>query len=465
MANWDKTEFLQIRAYSEHPEVKKAASLLVEEYFADAIRRRDESLLMRDAKKLIASLWLHPSDMFRFTTKTEYFTEKKRKQVWLTSRVLKLFNLMRKIGWVNDAIPAIPPYASTKGDGKGMAAIYARSITFTRLLRRLKVKDLDVNPDLPRIQVTVEPDDVPELKDEMVLGIDPSTVKLDKYTQWVVDTLEAQWALLKQFEFKNAAGSHLPWTDLYYHQSTRGKMRRGGRLYAHICTYPKKERLGITIGGEPVGSLDLSQIHPTLLLAMEGLQSEAAVMGKDAPEDAYSMPAYKEFTRSHNKILINILFNSKSEEAAAKAFLNTHCWYDEITNELKFKTYKGRSKAKRLGKPVFSPNKKTEAVRYIDTYKQTHPVFTDVICSNLAGDLQSLDANIAVKVIDLMTQGGFPVLTVHDEFIVRRNDRKFLEVTVSLVAKQVLERVYAGVWAEVKAKWETSTGKRAISLR
>jgi len=464
MANWDKTEFLQIRAYSEHPEVKKAASLLVEEYFADAIRRRDESLLMRDAKKLIASLWLHPSDMFRFTTRTEYFTEKERKQVWLTSRVLKLFNLMRKIGWVNDAIPAIPPYASTKGDGKGMAAIYARSITFTRLLRRLKVKDLDVNPDLPRIQVTVEPDDVPELKDEMVLGIDPSTVKLDKYTQWVVDTLEAQWALLKQFEFKNAAGSHLPWTDLYYHQSTRGKMRRGGRLYAHICTYPKKERLGITIGGEPVGSLDLSQIHPTLLLAMEGLQSEAEVMGKDAPEDAYSMPAYKEFTRSHNKILINILFNSKSEEAAAKAFLNTHCWYDEITNELKFKTYKGRSRAKRLGKPVFSPNKKTEAVRYIETYKQTHPVFTDVICSNLAGDLQSLDANIAVKVIDLMTQGGFPVLTVHDEFIVRCNDRKFLEITVSLVAKQVLERVYAGVWAAVKAKWETSTSKRTISL-
>lgn len=117
-----------------------------------------------------------------------------------------------------------------------------------------------------------------------------------------------------------------------------------------------------------------------------------------------------------------------------------------------------------VGQPVFSPNKKTEAVRYIEAYKKTHPVFTDVICSNLAGDLQSLDANIAVKVIDLMTQGGFPVLTVHDEFIVRRNDRKFLEVTVSLVAKQVLERVYAGVWAEVKAKWETSTGKCAISL-
>lgn len=464
MSTWNDVEFLQIRAYSEHPEVKRAASLLVEAYFADAIRRKDESLLMRDAKKLIASLWLHPSDMFRFTTKTEYFTEKHRKQVWLTPRVLKLFKLMRDMGWVNEAVAAIPPYASIKGDGKGMATIYARSLTFNRLLKRLSIKAIDVNPDLPRLQVTIEPDDLPHLSEEVTIGVDLTKVKVDEYTRWIVDTLEAQWSLLKQFEFKTANGNYLPWSDLYYHQSTRGKMLRGGRLYAGICTYPKKERLGITIGGEPVGSLDLSQIHPTLLLAMEGLQSEAEVMGKDAPEDAYSMPDYEVFTRSHNKILINILFNSKSEDAAARAFLNTHCWYDEIKKELKFKTYKGRSKAKRLGQPVFSPNKKTEAVRYIEAYKQTHPVFTDVICSNLAGDLQSLDANIAVKVIDLMTQGGFPVLTVHDEFIVRRNDRKFLEITVSLVAKQVLERVYAGVWAAVKAKWETSTSKRTISL-
>jgi len=464
MSTWNDVEFLQIRAYSDHPEVKKAASILDEAYFADAARRKHEALLLRDAKKLIASLWLHPSEMFRFTTKTQYFTAKHRKQVWLTPRVLKLFNLMRDIGWVNEAVAAIPPYASSKGDGKGMATIYARSLTFNRLLKRLSIKAVDVNPDLPRLQVTIEPDDLPYLSEEVTIGVDLSKVKVDEYTQWVVDTLEAQWALLKQFEFKAANGNYLPKADLYYHQSTRGKMLRGGRLYAGICTYPKKERLGITIGGEPVGSLDLSQIHPTLLLAMEGLQSEAEVMGKDAPEDAYSMPDYEDFTRSHNKVLINILFNSKSEDAASRAFLNTHCWYDEIKKELKFKTYKGRSKAKRLGKPVFSPNKKTEAVRYIEAYKQTHPVFTDVICSNLAGDLQSLDANIAVKVIDLMTQGGFPVLTVHDEFIVRRNDRKFLEIAVSAVTRQVMGLVYGSELAEVKAKWETSSRQEKILI-
>ena len=63
-----------------------------------------------------------------------------------------------------------------------------------------------------------------------------------------------------------------------------------------------------------------------------------------------------------------------------------------------------------------------------------------------------------------MTQAGFPVLTVHDEFIVRRADRKFLEIAVAAIARQVLEFVYGDKWGEVKARWETSTTKKAIRI-
>ena len=112
MATWNNVEFLQIRAYSEHVQVKLAAALLVNVYFESSVRRKNESGLIRDAKKLIASLWLHPSDMFRFTTKTAYFTEKHRKQVWLTPRVLKLFMVMRKIEWVKNGCFQTPTPAS-----------------------------------------------------------------------------------------------------------------------------------------------------------------------------------------------------------------------------------------------------------------------------------------------------------------------------------------------------------------
>jgi len=464
MASW-KVNFLQIRAYSEHPEVKLAAEKLVEAYFKGAVRRRDESLLLRDAKKLIASLWLHPSDMFRFTTKTEHFSDKHRKQVWLTHRVLKLFNLMRQIGWVNDAIPAIPPHSSSKKDGKGMAAIYARSLQFKELLESLTIPDVDANPDLPRLQVTITPEDYPALEKDKVLAIDPSVHKLNKYVYFVIDTLEAQWRLLNEFDIRTADGRHLPKADIYYHSADKGKLLLGGRLYAHFCTYPKAERLGITIDGEEVGSLDLSQLHPNLLLALNGYKSEAEEMGANAPEDAYAMPGYENLTRSHNKVLINILFNSKSEDAAARAFLNTNSWYDEITGELRIKTYKGKSKTKRKGVPVFAPNTKAEAMAYITAYKKVHPLFADIVCTNKALELQSLDSNLAIKVIDAMTQAGLPVLTVHDEFIVRRQDRKLAEITVAAMAGHVLDEVYGDEWGEIGAKWETTDSKENIKLK
>ena len=80
----DDITFLGIKAYSEHPEVYRAAELLVNEYCRTRQRIKNKDKLPRDAKKLIASIWLHDGQ-FRFTTKEEYFSKGKRKQVWMTT--------------------------------------------------------------------------------------------------------------------------------------------------------------------------------------------------------------------------------------------------------------------------------------------------------------------------------------------------------------------------------------------
>lgn len=456
-------EFLQIRAYSDHPEVVAAARLLLEIYYKESIRRKNEDSMFRDAKKVIASLWAHPSDLFRFTTKTTYFTEGNRKQVWMTNGVLKLFNLMREIGWVNDAVQAIPPFASSKSDGTGVAAIYARSSTFKTLLKNLTTTDLDINCDLSRIKITIELEDVPQLKAEKILFIDQEK-RLNNYTDWTISTLQNQWDLLKKFKFIKADRSPVHWSDIFYHQSLRGRMLRGGRLYAPFCMYPKKERLGITIDGEAVGSLDLSQIHPTFLLAQSGHQREVEVMERDAPEDAYSMPEFNSLTRQHNKVLINILFNATSIDSATRAFINTHHWHDPITNELEIKTYKGKTRKQRKGEPIFEPNTKIQALKYIESFKNYHPAFANLIATKRAIDLQSLDAHIALLIIEIMTSAGLPVLTVHDEFIVRQQDRQRLETVLFHATKHVLSELYGDEWKTVKAKWETLQCKETIYL-
>lgn len=75
--------FLGIRAYSDHPEVYKVADILVGAYFNKMSRIKNRALMVRNSRKLVASLLLHDDDVFRFTTKTSYFSTKTRQHVWI----------------------------------------------------------------------------------------------------------------------------------------------------------------------------------------------------------------------------------------------------------------------------------------------------------------------------------------------------------------------------------------------
>lgn len=78
--------------------------------------------------------------------------------------------------------------------------------------------------------------------------------------------------------------------------------------------------------GEPAGSLDFSQLHPTLLLRLihqEDKETNLFAMG-----DVYAMPDYPDLPRSAHKEFINIIFNAETKEKAAK-------WY-RLAAELGF---------------------------------------------------------------------------------------------------------------------------------
>lgn len=126
--------FLSIESYSEHPEVYTAAAMLFDNFRSDKKQVRNPDKYPRDAKKLIASLWLHDG-LFRFTTKNSHFSKGKRKQVWLTNRVLDLFKCAINIGWVELVIKAVPPDVAK--NGIGLAAIYTVTDLFKSLLIHL----------------------------------------------------------------------------------------------------------------------------------------------------------------------------------------------------------------------------------------------------------------------------------------------------------------------------------------
>ena len=156
MISFDDVYFLKIQSYSDHPEVRRMADLIVNSYVSGK-RRSHRQKYIGPARKLVASLWLHPSSFFRFSTSEDHFGTK-RKQVWMIHEVLTLFRHMLNMDppMFNLVEAAIPPALAL--DGKGRSAVYCKSWFFTNTLRGLTELDIVPDPDLPRISLKSEDD-------------------------------------------------------------------------------------------------------------------------------------------------------------------------------------------------------------------------------------------------------------------------------------------------------------------
>ena len=440
--------YLRIEAYSEHPEVVDMADLLVESYLSSKTRKNPKKYV-RPARKLIASLWLRDGDLFRFSTKTSHFGTSKRKQVWLTQPILTLFNHMRDKGLVNECYPAIPPEIAK--DGVGRSAVYARSLKFKETLKSLQPADIVPDPDIPRI---------------MLRDADDFWVKIDsdiEQSQWFItstETLQAHSDLLAQADIKASDGTPMHPSAWQYIRKFKESFELTGRLYATFTTWKKEHRLGITFDGVKACSLDLSQLHPTLILRTQhGLEQEAGLFtGLNA--DPYDMPDFVWLPRAIHKTLINACFNAKSLDSAARALINAYWRWDAEDNEYVCKIYKGRSK--RVGKKCFAGNK-PEALKYIEAFKFRHPQLADSVCSGIGLKLQKLDSDYMINVIRIANEIKVPVLPVHDEVV-------FPETQLEIL-KYVLAKAFswtfgsAGNFGSLKVKiTDSSLDERSLEL-
>ena len=252
--------YLRIEHYSGHPEVKAAADILVDHVASGKSFLKDRPGWIKAARKLVASLWMREGDMFRFGTKKDYFSAGSRKQVWLTPKTLQLFKAMLDLGWVSKAYEAIPPEYAKKQQG-GLVTIYCRSLNFRNLLMSLKVEDVEVDNDIPLV----------ELKDYegVLLPLPAKYIESESYRKTVA-VLQRHYQLLVTSDVKSLTSS----TNTYecidplmlkYQRKWKGNTGNGGRFYSPFVSMPKDGRLSITINNQSVGSWDFSQLHPTLL--------------------------------------------------------------------------------------------------------------------------------------------------------------------------------------------------------
>ena len=134
-----------------------------------------------------------------------------------------------------------------------------------------------------------------ELRDSegVLLPLPAKYLTSDSYLR-TIDVLQRHYNLLINNNIsKDGSGRSSSKVDnllLKYQRKWTGNTGIGGRYYSAFVNLPKEERLAVTINGQPVGSWDFSQLHPTLLLLLEhGVGYEPNMFSTG---DIYSMPEY-----------------------------------------------------------------------------------------------------------------------------------------------------------------------------
>ena len=435
MASFYDTQFLAIRYYSKHSEVYRMADQIVDSYVSTK-QRVHRGKYVYAARKLIASLWFHPSDWFRFSTKRNNYG-KKKKQVWLTPQVLTIFNHMRVMNpeWFQLVVKAIPPALSKTG--RGMAAVYCRSYHFRKTLEMLRAEDIILDPKEDRI--TFKNDD------DCYIPI-PQEVKEQGWFIGTINTLEKHSEVLSRASIRLPDGTSMNMNDMTYFRRFKGSMNATGRLYAPFENWRERDRLSINFNGVPAMSIDVSSLNPVLLLRMKHrLDSEPEGLLK-AVENPYHIPFWEHIPRAVHKHVINMLFNCKTEGTMIKGCNSTHWWTDG-DGEVQSETYDG--KKKRQGQPVF-PGKSEEIKRYIADFKKWHRYLESSIGTGVGNALQFIDSKLILSVMSAANQEGIPVLPVHDELVFPQNHKYFIYIALMDAFSDVLGE--AGQFGTLKVK-------------
>ena len=440
--SYEDVSYLQIESYSGHPEVKLAAELLVEHVASKKQFMKARKQWIMAARKLIASLGIRDDDLFRFGTKKEYFSGKTRKQVWLTPKTLELFNAMRDLDWIRMVKKAIPPKYSTKAEG-GMTSIYTRTDVFLNQLKNVSIEDYELDNTLPLVTLSD-----PETDQYLPL---PEQYESSAQYRHTVAVLNAHYELIQASDLRSKDNKPLGLNKLRYRRRFTGSMGNGGRFYSYFCNQPKQDRLSITMAGEAVGSLDFSQLHPTLILLInKGVGEETNLF---ATGDVYDMPDYPQLPRSAHKKFINAIFNAKTPDAAARSIMTATEYWDIIEDCPAFLTYSG--KGKRIGHPVWPEKPLKHAREYVDTFLLRHPDFQEAASSEIWGSMQLIDNTIMEYVLARTIEAAIPALPVHDELVIPVSKRYKVKQIMIEAFHEVTKHKFSH--HEPKIKWETAT--------
>jgi len=203
----------------------------------------------------------------------------------------------------------------------------------------------------------------------------------------------------------------------------------GGRFYGPWWqNVPKEWRDKIRIEDEQTIELDYSGLHIILLYAQQSLD-----YWRVDGEDTYQLPSYQqtEAFRGLLKFVLLTAINVKDIESAVKAVQ----WQINQDRE-KFEWVRESG---------------IDLKRLVEDFTDRHQPIRNHFFTGIGVQLQNIDAKIAEEVINELSVKVIPVLTIHDSFIVtRQNEEHLQEAMTRAIQKVVTEILGTNITDKVK---------------
>ncbi len=216
------------------------------------------------------------------------------------------------------------------------------------------------------------------------------------------------------------------------HAIFNGSFELHGRMYTSTCigyqNLRKTERATITFDGEPSVEYDFEGMGPRLLYALNGSQYD---------DDPYRAVINDSGARPIVKFLLNALLNASDERSAIGAtwekITKQKTQHQQLYPDCHYSTcaHSGYELYSSMWRNYDWMNDLSAVVKLIG---HTHKRISRWFCTGIGTTLMNYDSSIARQMMDYFGKNNYPILAIHDSFIV--------PAKVGEILKEVMEESF-----------------------
>ena len=433
------SEPLDVHKWSDHPEIKSLSDHLYAEVGINILDKSGNRKGKKSAHQMLQVLlvdlyvrWLHDPTMATGFSKNKnsYHVGSRYNKVFISPKIIQVVKVLEDEGYID----SLPGYNDRTGKGDNYTTRIRPSEKLRGEFRQISATLYDIDYHVGRELIILRERYEDETEQVHKRNIEYTDTD---HTNRIREQLEAYNELLRRTfidipsleepfvrriietgkragqEIKISIGPENKHVHRVFNGTEDDNWTKGGRFYGGWwLQIPKELRKDIYINDQPTVEIDFKAMHPNMLMetsAADPYRLDRLVLPDLIPNAQQQ--------RDVVKSLILMAINANNANGAFAAFRNAHKRGDplkKLTNE--------------------------QLQILLDAFTDQHPEMREALNTGKALHLMNLDSQIANLVIDHFTQRGFPVLCIHDSFIIQDDKQQELRKALDHASQQIIRK-------------------------